>query len=292
MRAAGSSRAAAATSAVPQVGIGLRGAHYREMLAQRPPVDWLEVHTENYLAEGGWDMHVLATLRADYPVSLHGVGLGIASVHGFSTSHVERIARLAERVEPMLVSEHLCWAATSRGVLNDLLPLPLVRASLELVCERVDLVQTMLRRPILLENVSTCLRFPGDDWGETEFLARVASRTGCGVLLDINNLYVNQCNHGEDALAALAALAPGQVGELHLAGHCRDGDLVVDHHGAPVSDPVWELYRAALRRFGPVPTLIEWDTNLPPLSTLLGEAERARACAGEECMAKAACDDA
>jgi len=270
---------AAHPGTLPQVGIGLRSAHYRDMLEQRPPVDWLEVHTENYLAEGGWDMHVLHTLRGHYPVALHGVGLGIGSVHGFSTGHVERIARLAERIEPMLVSEHLCWGATAHGALNDLLPLPLNQASLELVCDRVDLVQGMLRRPILLENVSSYLRFAGDQFSEAEFLARVARRTGCGVLLDVNNLYVNQCNHGEDASGAMATLAAGQVGELHLAGHCRDGGLLLDHHGAPVTEAVWLLYAKALREFGPLPTLIEWDTNLPPLATLLDEVARARTVA-------------
>lgn len=269
----------------PPIGIGLRGAHYRDMLEQRPPLDWLEVHTENYLAEGGLDLHVLDTLRAQYPIALHGVGLGIASVHGFSSAHVERIARLARRIAPMLVSEHLCWGATAGAVFNDLLPLPLNRASLDLVCGRVDLVQSMLGRPILLENVSTYLRFRGDAWSETGFLARVAARTGCGVLLDLNNLYVNQCNHGEDALAALAELAPGTVGELHLAGHCRDGEVLVDHHGAPVAEPVWQLYEAALRRFGPLPTLIEWDTNLPPLAALLAEAQQARTRAAAMCVA-------
>lgn len=264
-------------NALPSIGIGLRGAHYREMLDERPPVDWLEVHTENYFAEGGWDLHVLETLRADYPVSLHGVGLGIASVHGFSIAHVERVARLAGRIDPIFVSEHLSWGATSQAVLNDLLPLPLNEVSLALVCERVDLVQNILRRPILIENISTYLRFRGDEFGETAFLAQVAKRTGCSVLLDINNLYVNECNHGEDARSALEALSPGQVGEFHIAGHCWDGDVVVDNHGAPGAEPVWNLYADALRRFGSVPTLIEWDTNLPPLATLLDEACRARA---------------
>lgn len=263
-------------NAPPLIGIGLRGAHYREMLDQRPAVDWLEVHTENYFADGGWDLHVLRTLREDYPVALHGVGLGIASVHGFSIAHVERIARLAERIEPMFVSEHLCWGATSHAVLNDLLPFPLNDASLALVCERVDLVQDALRRPILLENVSSYLRFCGDLFSETAFLAEVAARTGCGVLLDINNLYVNERNHGEDARRALEAFAPGQVHELHLGGHREDGDVVVDHHSAPVAEAVWALYADALRRFGPLPTLIEWDTHLPPLASLVDEARRAR----------------
>lgn len=257
------------------IGIGLRGAHYREMLDERPAVDWLEVHTENYFADGGWDMHVLDTLRTDYPISLHGVGLGIASVHGFSIAHVERVASLAARIDPIFVSEHLSWGATSQAVLNDLLPLPLNEASLALVCERVDLMQNILRRPVLIENISTYLRFRGDEYGETAFLAQVARRTGCSVLLDLNNLYVNECNHGEDARSALESLSPGQVGEFHIAGHCRDGDVVVDNHGATCAEPVWNLYAEALRRFGSVPTLIEWDTNLPPLTTLLDEAHRA-----------------
>ncbi|RDV00653.1 DUF692 domain-containing protein [Trinickia dinghuensis] len=260
----------------PLIGIGLRSAHYREMLDERPAVDWLEVHTENYFADGGWDLHVLRTLRAHYPVALHGVGLGIASVHGFSIAHVKRIAGLAQRIEPMFVSEHLCWGATSQAVLNDLLPLPLNEASLAHVCERVHQVQDELKRPILLENISSYLRFCGDTLSEAAFLAQVVERTGCGVLLDINNLYVNERNHGEDARSALEAFAPGQVHELHLGGHREDGDIVVDHHGAPVAEPVWALYADALRRFGPVPTLIEWDTDLPPLATLVDEAKHAR----------------
>ncbi|NML31746.1 MNIO family bufferin maturase [Paraburkholderia antibiotica] len=268
-------------NAFPPIGIGLRGAHYRAMLDTRPRIDWLEAHTENYLADGGWDLHVLQTLRADYPIALHGVGLGIGSVHGFSTEHVERIAALAERIEPLFISEHLCWGATAAGVLNELLPLPLNAATFALVAERVERIQDRLARPILLENVSTYLRFHGDTFSETELLAELARRTGCGVLLDVNNLYVNQCNHGEDAWRALDAFAPGMVRELHLAGHEVDGDVVVDHHGAAVAEPVWALYAQALRRFGPVPTLIEWDTNLPPLDTLLDEARKARDVAGE-----------
>ncbi|OLL27384.1 hypothetical protein BTH42_32790 [Burkholderia sp. SRS-W-2-2016] len=263
-------------NASPPIGIGLRGAHYRAMLDTRPSVDWLEVHTENYLADGGWDLHVLQTLRADYPVALHGVGLGIGSVHGFSMAHVERIAKLAERIEPLFISEHLCWGATAEAVLNELLPLPLNTTTLALVCERVERLQERLARPILLENVSTYLRFAGDTFGETQFLAELTRRTGCGVLLDINNLYVNQCNHGEDAWRALDAFTPEMVRELHLAGHEVDGELVVDHHGAPVAAPVWDLYAQALRRFGAVPTLIEWDTQLPPLDTLVDEARHAR----------------
>jgi uncharacterized protein (UPF0276 family) len=189
------------------------------------------------------------------------------------------VRELVAAVEPALVSEHLSWGAVHDRQLNDLLPLPLSAGALALLCERVDQVQEALRRPILIENVSTYLRFQADAMSEAEFLAALARHTGCGLLLDVNNLYVNQCNHGEDALAAIAALAPGSVGEIHLAGHLRLEHAVVDHHGAAVAEPVWRLYEAALARFGRVPTLIEWDTDLPPVAVLLEEGARADAIA-------------
>jgi uncharacterized protein (UPF0276 family) len=259
------------------IGVGLRAPHYRQFLAQRPAVGWLEVHTENFIGQSGFDWHVLQELRRDYPFSLHGVGLGLGSVRGFSESHLARVRSLVERVEPMLVSEHLCWGAVHDRQLNDLLPLALDGAALDLLCARVGRVQDLLRRPILLENVSTYVRFRADSMSEAEFMAALAKRTGCALLLDVNNLYVNQCNHGEDALAAIAAIAPGSVGEIHLAGHLVTPQAVIDHHGATVAAPVWELYRAALARFGGVPTLIEWDTDVPALEVLLGEAGKARA---------------
>jgi uncharacterized protein (UPF0276 family) len=258
------------------VGVGLRAPHYRDFLERRPRVDWIEVHSENYFGNGGWDLHVLDTLRADYPVSLHGVGLGLGSARGFSRTHLERLRRLADRIDPALISEHLCWSAVADRHLNDLLPLPLTQEALELVCERVDKAQQALARSILLENVSAGLRYKADALGETQFLAEVARRTSCGVLLDVNNLYVNERNHAEDALAAMAALPPACVGEMHLAGHLVTEDTVIDHHGAHVAPPVWELYGAALRRFGAVSTLIEWDTDIPALEVLLDEADTAR----------------
>ena len=258
-------------------GVGLRAAHYRDFLARRPQVGWLEVHTENYLQPSGWDNHVLQTLRQDYPISLHGVGLGLGSAQGFSETHLQRVRTVVERIEPALVSEHLCWGAVAQQQLNDLLPLALNGAALDLLCARVGRVQDVLKRPILLENVSTCLRFADDAMSEAQFLAELARRSGCGLLLDINNLYVNQCNHGEDAMLAMQAIAPGSVGELHLGGHLLTPHAVIDHHGAAVADPVWELYAAALQRFGAIPTLVEWDTDLPPLDILLGEADKAQA---------------
>lgn len=272
------------------VGIGLRAPHYRDFLDQRPRAGWIEVHTENYLDQGGWDWHVLQSLRRDYPVSLHGVGLGLGSARGFSAAHLDRVGRLVRDVQPALVSEHLCWGAVFDRHLNDLLPLTLNHAALDLLSERVQRVQDKLQRAILLENVSTYVRFRDDAMSEAEFLAELARRTGCGLLLDINNLYVNQCNHGEDALAAIAAIAPGTVGEIHLAGHLVTPEAVIDHHGATVAEPVWRLYEAALRRFGALPTLIEWDTDIPPLEVLLAEAEKARRVAAPFVAAPPATD--
>jgi uncharacterized protein (UPF0276 family) len=263
------------TFAQAGVGIGLRSPHYRDFLDQRPKVDWLEVHTENYLNAGSWDAHVLDQLRQDYPISLHGVGLGIGSATGFSELHLQRVCDTVRRVDPVLVSEHLCWGAVDDRHLNDLLPMPLTVAALQLVAERVDRIQQALGRRLLIENVSTYLRFRADTMSESEFLAALSRRTGCGILLDLNNLYVNQCNHGEDALGALATLSNTSIGEFHLAGHLVTADAVIDNHGDRVAAPVWELYRAALQRFGPIATLIEWDTDIPDLAVLLDEARRA-----------------
>lgn len=268
-----------APAAARAAGVGLRTPHYRAFLDRRPPVGFIEVHSENYLARAGWDWHVLSELRRDYPVSLHGVGLGLGSARGFSEAHLERVRALAEAVDPFLVSEHLSWGALADRQLNDLLPLSLDGAALALLCERVDRVQERLGRRLLVENVSTYVRFRADTMSEAEFLAELARRTGCGILLDLNNLYVNQRNHGEDALAAIAALPEGSVGEIHLAGHLETPLALVDHHGAAVAEPVWDLYRAALARFGRVPSLVEWDADLPPIDSLLAEAARADAIA-------------
>ncbi|KVF72485.1 hypothetical protein WS75_19100 [Burkholderia sp. FL-7-2-10-S1-D7] len=258
------------------IGIGLRQAHYADFLEAPPAVDWVEVHSENYFGDGGYDLHVLDTVRRDLPVSLHGVGLGLGSAAALDAEHLGRLKRLVKRIEPALVSDHLCWGATAAGHLNDLLPMPLTDAALAHLAARVHEVQEVLGRPILLENVSTWLRFDDDQYGETAFLAELARRTGCGVLLDVNNLYVNQCNHGEDAIASMHALPPGVIGEIHLAGHRATDIAVIDDHGSRVAPAVWNLYEHALRRFGEVPTLIEWDTDIPPLNVLVDEARLAR----------------
>jgi uncharacterized protein (UPF0276 family) len=260
-------------------GVGLRTQHYRDFLRQTPPIDWLEVHSENYFG-AGVDLDVLETLRADYPVSIHGVGLGIGSAQGYSLAHVDKIKKLAERIQPALISEHLCWGSVADRHLNDLLPLPLIHSALELICERVDHLQNTLQQRVMLENVSTYVRFACDEMSEAEFLKMLVQRTGCGILLDINNLYVNQINHGEsaqEALATLQLLPSNSVGEIHLAGHLVTDAGLVDHHGCRIDPAVWNLYEKARQLFGDqIPTLIEWDTDIPALHILLDEATQAK----------------
>ena len=260
-------------------GVGLRTRHYRDFLRQRQPIDWLEVHSENYFG-AGVDLDVLETLRADYPISLHGVGLGIGSAQGYAASHVEKIKQLADRIQPALISEHLCWGAVAGRHLNDLLPMPLIQSALNLICERVDHLQNTLRQRVLLENVSAYVRFACDEMSEADFLKLLVQRTGCGILLDVNNLYVNQINHGEaalDALTTLKELPADSIGEIHLAGHLVTDSGLVDHHGCRVDPAVWSLYENARTLFGSeVPTLIEWDTDIPELDVLIGEAAQAR----------------
>jgi len=257
-------------------GIGLRAPHYRDLLDRPRCTDWLEAHTENYFGDGGYDLHALTTLRERYPISLHGVGLALGSAAGWSTGHLLRVAALVRRIEPVLVSEHLSWSSVAGRHFNDLLPLPMTRAALDLMCARVAQMQEALQRRVLVENISSYLHFARGDYDEAGFLNELAARSGCGILLDVNNLYVNQCNLGIDAAAVIDAIAPAHVEEIHLAGHLFTADAVIDHHGARVADEVWMLYECALRRFGRVPTLIEWDTDVPALDVLLNEAAAAR----------------
>ncbi|WP_141287163.1 MNIO family bufferin maturase [Ideonella azotifigens] len=260
-------------------GIGLRFPHQSQLLQQLPAVAWLEVHTENYMG-GGAAIAALAGIRQHYPLSLHGVGLSLGSAEGIDLVHLRQVAEVAERVAPGLISEHLSWSQAGTTWLPDLLPLPMTEESLAVVCRNVDCTQALLRRAILLENPSSYLRFAHSPIPEAEFLAEVCRRTGCGLLLDLNNLQVSAMNHGWDTAAYLQALPTEAVGEMHLAGHSVveiDGHtLRIDDHGSPVPPEVWALYRQALQRFGRVPTLIEWDTDLPPLATLLAEADKAQ----------------
>jgi uncharacterized protein len=263
-----------------RAGIGLRSPHVAEIQATRPPLAWLEVHPENYLG-GGPAVRALEAIRRDYPVSFHAVGLSIGSAAGVDRRHLGRIRALADRFEPAMVSEHLAWSQADGAYLNHLLPLPYTEESLAAVCRNVDEVQAALRRRVLIENPSGYLRFAASTIPEPEFLAALAARTGCGLLCDVNNIHVTAENLGLDAAAYLAALSPAAVAEIHLAGHSVNGTadrpMLIDDHGSPVAPAVWALYAEALRRFGPRPTLVEWDSSIPPLETLLEEARRADA---------------
>ncbi len=253
-------------------GIGLRSVHYRALLEQRPPVGWLEAHSENYFGAGGQPLYFLEHLRAHYPLSLHGVGLSPGSTDPLNLDHLARLKGLCERFEPGLLSEHLCWNAVGGRYLNDLLPLPYTEEALVHVSDRIAQIQEFLGRQILIENLSSYLEFTHSTIPEWDFLIEVARRSGCGILLDINNMYVNACNHGFAAETYLAAIPAALVGELHLAGFDCSGGLLIDTHGKPVSAEVWGLYRRALDHLGTKPTLVEWDTDIPELSVLLDEA--------------------
>lgn len=264
---------------VHAAGIGLRFPHHEQVLRTRPSVPWFEVHAENYFG-GGAARRTLEAVRRDYPLSLHGVGLSLGSAEGLNLRHLQRLAELARALQPALVSEHLSWSVSDDRYLADLLPLPMTEEALEVVCRHVQQAQEALRRPILLENPSSYLQFRHSSIPEWEFLATVAARTGCGILCDINNIFVSAGNHGWDPLRYLDALPTASIGEFHLAGHAEvtlaDGRLVrIDTHGEPVAAPVWALYEEAVRRLGPRPTLIEWDTDLPAFEVLLQEAATA-----------------
>jgi hypothetical protein len=264
-----------AASIPSRAGIGLRAPHYREILAELPDIGWLEVHSENYFGDGGQPLYYLERIRNHYPLSLHGVGLSLGSADSLDREHLRRLKALVRRFEPGLVSEHLSWGAIAGGHLNDLLPLPYTEEALALVCAHVDEVQDYLGRQVLIENISSYLRYSHSTIEEWDFVAAVAAATGCGILFDVNNIYVAGCNHGFDPLCYLRAIPPAAVQEIHLAGFDRMGELLIDTHGKPVCDAVWMLYREALLRFGPVPTLIEWDTDIPALAVLLEEAATA-----------------
>lgn len=300
-----------ATAAVGTTGIGWRHPHYGEVLEQQLPLGFLEVHSENFFAQGGAALSTLVQARGHYDISLHGVGLALGSAAGIDAWHLERLAQLVQLIQPVRVSDHACFA---RGVWHgtgvhaaDLLPLAFNQASLNVLCANVQQVQDRLQRIILVENLSAYVDMPGSDLSETEFLNALTQRTGCQLLVDVNNIYVNALNAQlavttvgtaptpegvipsprpldvEQAIsicnAWLDALRPGSAGEIHLAGHCVMDDIVIDDHGASVCDGVWRVYGHALMHLGAVPALIEWDTSIPPLQTLLHEAARAHAIA-------------
>ncbi len=262
-------------------GIGLRKEHHDTVLTEKPPVAWFEVISENFMVDGGKPIQVLDRVRHDYPVVMHGVSLSIGSDDPLDKDYLRKLGQLEKWLQPSLVSDHLCWTSAGGHNSHDLLPLPRTEATLHRVVEKIGQVQDLLGRQLLLENISSYLEFQQSTLGEAEFLAEVAVRADCLILLDVNNLYVNTRNHGLDPFTYMNWLPAERVAQFHLAGHQDLGDVVIDTHDGPVCTDVWDLYRRAVRRFGAAPTLIEWDANIPPLQTVLAEAHRADAAARE-----------
>ena len=262
------------------VGVGFKAEHFDAVLESRPDLGFFEIHAENYMGAGGPPHRRLEAIRERYPLSLHGVGLSIGSPGPLDQAHLARLARVAERYQPAVVSEHLAWSTHEGAFLNDLLPLPYTEETLARVSEHIDLVQTTLKRTMLLENPSTYVAFAETTMSETDFLREIVRRTGCGLLLDVSNIFVSATNHGFDPDRYLAEFPLAAVGEIHLAGCADDVDdaglpLLIDAHNSPVRDAVWRLYAEAIRRLGATPTLIEWDNDVPTWPSLLSEASRA-----------------
>ncbi|WP_411836118.1 DUF692 domain-containing protein [Pseudomonas chlororaphis subsp. aurantiaca] len=268
-------------SSLPQrAGLGLKTEHFRQVLREQPDIGFFEVHAENYMVAGGPFHHYLGLIREQYPLSLHGVGLSIGAEGPLDQQHLKRLAVLIERYQPQSFSEHLAWSSHGPVFLNDLLPLAYDRPTLNRVCEHIDQVQNTLRRPMLLENPATYLKFRQSSMDEAEFIREVIGRTGCGLLLDVNNVYVSRINHRRDPLAYIDALPLHAVGEIHLAGFAEDSDslgdrLLIDDHGAPIDNAVWALYLRLLERIGPTATLIERDNQVPAFSVLHAEVRQA-----------------
>src|SRR6201994_1622903 len=268
-------------------GLGLRVDHYEAILADSPPVDWFEALTENYLVPGGKPLDFLMRIRERYPLVMHGVSMSIGSTQPLDRNYLSQVKALAARVDPQWISDHLCWTGIAGRNMHDLLPLPYTEEALANVVDRVRQVQDFLGRRILLENVSSYVTYRESQLTEWEFLREIAERADCHILLDVNNIYVSSVNHEFDPLDYLNAIPVDRVQQIHLAGHENHGDYLIDTHDHPVPDPVWELYGAAVRRFGSVSTMIERDANIPPLEELCAELDAARAMA-ERAVARAA----
>jgi len=261
-------------------GLGLRPPHYRDFLEEDRLVDFVEVISENFMVRGGRPLQVLDAVRARYPVAMHGVSMSIGSADGVREDYLRRLKSLVDRVEPLWVSDHLCWTGIEGFNSHDLLPMPYTEEALDLVCANLDRVQTALGRPILLENPSSYITFADDQMSEWAFLSEVCRRAGCYLLLDVNNIWVSAANHGFDPYAYLRGIPAERVRQIHLAGHSQGRELLIDTHDQAVPPPVWALYQEAMRRVGDVATLIERDDDIPPLADLLAELEIARARAG------------
>ncbi len=257
-------------------GIGLRPAHYAQIVADKPAVDWFEIISEDFLVEGGQHRDYLEAVRQDYPIAMHGVSMSIGSSDPLNWHYLKQLKALIERVNPFFVSDHLCWTGVNQINTHDLLPLPYWSSAIDYVAERIQQVQDYLGRRILIENISTYVAFKDSEMPEWEFLAAVANKADCWILLDINNIYVNAFNHGFNTTDYLHGIPAARVKQFHLAGHKNCQSHIIDTHDAPIVDPVWQLYANALTHFGPVATLIERDSQIPPLGELLAELKQAK----------------
>jgi uncharacterized protein (UPF0276 family) len=270
-------------------GLGLRSNYYQEILEQRPPIDWFEIVSENYLVDGGKALYFLDAIGEHYPLVMHGVSLSIGGPHELDRDYLRRLKHLAQRVQPAWISDHLCWSRGNAHQLHDLLPLPYTEESLQHVAARVRQVQDVIERPLVLENVSSYLRCADDQFSEWQFLAALSELSGCELLLDVNNVYVSARNHGFDAWEFISSLPKQRIRQLHVAGHSDYGSYLIDTHDQPVSDPVWQLYQRTLHHLGPVSTLLERDDQFPDLGELLGELNKARQIAAEALQGSAQC---
>jgi uncharacterized protein (UPF0276 family) len=267
----------------PGFGLGLRPAHYHDIIGTTPAtsgVDWFEILSENYMVPGGKPLAMLERIRQDYPVVMHGVSMSVGTPQGPSEQYLRALKKLIDQVQPLWVSDHLCWTGIHGMNMHDLLPMPFTEQAVATIARNVRRVQEVLERPLLLENVSSYVAFEADSMREWEFVAAVAEESDSLILLDVNNVYVSSVNHGFDPRAYLAGLPARRVQQIHLAGHSVQEGCIIDTHDQPVADPVWALYADALRRFGPVATMIERDDHIPPLAELSAELARARALAG------------
>ncbi len=276
------------TRTIPaQAGIGLRAPHYQDILTQKPNIGWFEVHSENYFGKGGKPLEYLEKIRAEYPLSLHGVGLSLGSTDPLDQQHLEKLKGLVARFQPGLISEHICWSSVKGQHLNDLIPLPYTEESLKRMMQKINRVQEILQQQILIENISSYLQYSHDTIPEYEFISTVAKQSGCGILLDVNNLYVNHINHAWDIQHYLQQIPVAFVKEIHLAGYTENilaqSRILIDTHNQKVSQPVWQLYEKALQRFKKTPTLIEWDKDIPALELLLQEAQKAQSFMDKLC---------
>lgn len=273
-----------------KVGLALKADHYQTVLESLPKVGWFEIHSENFFADGGANLKLLEEVRSHYPMSFHGVGLSLGSADGLDSTHVEKLVRLVNRFEPGLVSEHVSWSNVDGQTMNDLLPIPYTQEAVEIISKNISTIQDTLKRQILVENPSTYLAFKHSEITEAEFMAQVAKQSGCGILLDINNLYVSEHNHGTDIDAYFESLPQDAIGEMHLAGHseCHTKNsqkILIDDHGSHVIEPVWQRYQQAIATIGSTPTLIEWDTNIPSFEALYAEGQKAQQYLNKELAA-------